>query len=77
MKNSQKKSNRLENIHQLKEDISFIKKDIDTTKRKLDDLEFQYEDLKNDMQKRNLRKFHTTLIGGAKIKVSNRSEDSR
>ena len=75
--NSQKKTERLEKFHKLKEDISFIKKDIDSTRRKLDDLEFQYEDLKNDMQKRNLRKFNTTLIGGAKIKISTTNKNSR
>jgi SNF2 family DNA or RNA helicase len=67
----EKRERRLENLKRLKEDITFIEKDIDLAKRKLDNLEFRYEDLKNDMQKRNLRKFSTRFMGAAIINLSN------
>ncbi|TFF96359.1 MAG: hypothetical protein EU547_06505, partial [Promethearchaeota archaeon] len=65
-----KKMKQLEKFQRLKQDIAFIKKDIASTKQKLDDLEFQYIDLKNDMQKKNLRKFETKLLSEGIIILS-------
>ncbi|KKM19235.1 hypothetical protein LCGC14_1657710 [marine sediment metagenome] len=59
----------MNNIKKLEEEIKFLKSDIRLIQIKLDDLSFEFEDLKNEMVKRNLSKFYTTILSFALIKL--------
>ena len=70
IKDESKKKEKLENLKNLEEEISIIKEDIIKLKKKLDDLSFEFEDLKNEMNKQNLAKFYTNILGLAIIQFT-------
>jgi CII-binding regulator of phage lambda lysogenization HflD len=70
LKDKTKKKEKLDNLKKLEEEISFIKQDITKLKKSLDDLSFEFEDLKNEMNKKNLAKFYTNILGLAIIQFT-------
>ncbi|MFX1257408.1 MAG: SNF2-related protein [Promethearchaeota archaeon] len=71
LKDETKRKEKLDKIEKLEEEIRFIAKDLEIIEKKLDDLSFEQEDLKNDIIKRNLRKFYTNIMSFAIIKLDN------